>query len=542
MAMTQSTDEMTRSREVAESARESEWQGAGFLRELFLGKLRLDLIHPYPLDAPERPEFRRFYAEFEQFLREKVDPARIDETGEYPPEVIDGLRKLGAFGMKIPAEYGGLGFTQVEYGEGDAARRRLRREPHGAALRAPVDRRPAAAQALRLARAQEEVPAADREGRDQRVRAHRGARRLGSGAALDDARAHPGRQALRPQRRRSSGARTARSPSSSSSWRRNPKTNAISAFVVETDWPGVEVDASLPVHGAARARERGDPLHGREGPGREPHRQGGARPQDRAHHAQHRPALAAGRGGGRRQAVPRALAQVVQRPASSGARRSASTRRSPTSSPRWPPPCSRWRRSPISPSRSPTRRATTSGSRRRPRRSGTRSGRGGSSTRRCRSAAAAATRRRARSRRAARRPSDVERAMRDCASTSSSRAPRRSCTSSWRARPWTSTSRSRAPSSTRRSRSARSSPRSRSSARSTCPGTWACGCAGCGRPRYGEFGKLARTCASSSARAASSRARSSTGWWSSRRPRSGSRRSCSGSWTSRTSCSRWRRA
>ncbi|HSD19166.1 MAG TPA: acyl-CoA dehydrogenase family protein [Anaeromyxobacter sp.] len=117
MAMTQSTDEMMRSREVAESARESEWQGAGFLRELFLGKLRLDLIHPYPLDAPERPEFRRFYAEFEQFLREKVDPARIDETGEYPPEVIDGLRKLGAFGMKIPVEYGGLGMNQVEYGK-----------------------------------------------------------------------------------------------------------------------------------------------------------------------------------------------------------------------------------------------------------------------------------------------------------------------------------------------------------------------------------------------------------------------------------------
>jgi alkylation response protein AidB-like acyl-CoA dehydrogenase len=116
MAMTQS-NEMTLSREVAEAARESEWKGAGFLRELFLGKLRLDLIHPYPLNGPERPEFQRFYADFEQFLREKVDPARIDETGEYPSEVIDGLRKLGAFGMKIPAEYGGLGMNQVEYGK-----------------------------------------------------------------------------------------------------------------------------------------------------------------------------------------------------------------------------------------------------------------------------------------------------------------------------------------------------------------------------------------------------------------------------------------
>ncbi|ABS26620.1 acyl-CoA dehydrogenase family protein [Anaeromyxobacter sp. Fw109-5] len=117
MAVIQGNDEMMRSREVAEAAREAEWQGAGFLRELFLGKLRLDLIHPYPLEGPERPEFRRFYAAFEQFLREKVDPVQIDETGEYPPEVIDGLKRLGAFGMKVPVEYGGLGLNQVEYGK-----------------------------------------------------------------------------------------------------------------------------------------------------------------------------------------------------------------------------------------------------------------------------------------------------------------------------------------------------------------------------------------------------------------------------------------
>jgi hypothetical protein len=31
-----------------------------------------------------------------------VDPAAIDERGDYPKEVIDGLAPLGAFGMKIP--------------------------------------------------------------------------------------------------------------------------------------------------------------------------------------------------------------------------------------------------------------------------------------------------------------------------------------------------------------------------------------------------------------------------------------------------------
>jgi alkylation response protein AidB-like acyl-CoA dehydrogenase len=111
------SEELRKSREVAEASRETEWQGAGFLRELFLGKLRLDLIHPYPLAEAERPEFRRFYDALQAFLTDHVDPDEIDELGEYPPEVIEGLRQLGAFGMKIAPQYGGLGLSQVEYGK-----------------------------------------------------------------------------------------------------------------------------------------------------------------------------------------------------------------------------------------------------------------------------------------------------------------------------------------------------------------------------------------------------------------------------------------
>jgi alkylation response protein AidB-like acyl-CoA dehydrogenase len=117
MATVRADDEVLHSRQVAEAAREAEWKGAGFLRELFLGKLRMDLIHPYPLGGAERPEFQRFYAAMERFLREEVDPVEIDETGEYPRAVLEGLRRLGAFGMKVPTEYGGLGLSQVEYGK-----------------------------------------------------------------------------------------------------------------------------------------------------------------------------------------------------------------------------------------------------------------------------------------------------------------------------------------------------------------------------------------------------------------------------------------
>jgi alkylation response protein AidB-like acyl-CoA dehydrogenase len=103
------------SRKIAEESREKEWAGRTFLRELFLGNFLLDHIHPFPATAGERPEFRTFYDELRRFLREKVDPVAIDETGEYPQEVVDGLRRLGAFGIKIPREYGGLGFSVSEY-------------------------------------------------------------------------------------------------------------------------------------------------------------------------------------------------------------------------------------------------------------------------------------------------------------------------------------------------------------------------------------------------------------------------------------------
>jgi hypothetical protein len=102
-------------RKVAEASREKEWKSPSFLKELFLGNLRLDLVHPYPQVERERPEFTAFYQAFREFLKREVDPVAIDETGEYPPHVVDGLRKLGAFGLKIPKEYGGLGFSMLEY-------------------------------------------------------------------------------------------------------------------------------------------------------------------------------------------------------------------------------------------------------------------------------------------------------------------------------------------------------------------------------------------------------------------------------------------
>lgn len=102
-------------RDVAEAARETEWDNPSFVRELFLGRFRLDLIHPHPpADAAEEARAKPFMDKLRAFM-ERVDSEEIDRTGEIPESVVQELRDMGAFGIKIPKEYGGLGLSQMSY-------------------------------------------------------------------------------------------------------------------------------------------------------------------------------------------------------------------------------------------------------------------------------------------------------------------------------------------------------------------------------------------------------------------------------------------
>jgi hypothetical protein len=103
-------------RDVAESARETEWQHPSFVRELFLGRFRLDLIHPHPevVDPDEQVRAQAFLGKLRAFL-DRYDADEVDRTGEIPERDVQELRDIGAFGIKIPQEYGGLGLSQMTY-------------------------------------------------------------------------------------------------------------------------------------------------------------------------------------------------------------------------------------------------------------------------------------------------------------------------------------------------------------------------------------------------------------------------------------------
>src|SRR5262245_54310342 len=103
-------------RQVAEAAREAEWRKPSFGKELFLGRLKLPLIAPWPrVDEAKAAKARPFYAAVEEFVRTRVDGEAIERDARIPDEVLQGLGKLAAFGIKIDEEYGGLGLSNLDY-------------------------------------------------------------------------------------------------------------------------------------------------------------------------------------------------------------------------------------------------------------------------------------------------------------------------------------------------------------------------------------------------------------------------------------------
>src|SRR5262245_4397128 len=87
-----------------------------FAGDLFMGRCALDQVYPFPLQAALDVEAGRpFLNELNRILKFEVDADQIDADGEIPDALIARLAKLGAFGIKVPKEYGGLGLSQTNY-------------------------------------------------------------------------------------------------------------------------------------------------------------------------------------------------------------------------------------------------------------------------------------------------------------------------------------------------------------------------------------------------------------------------------------------
>jgi alkylation response protein AidB-like acyl-CoA dehydrogenase len=103
--------------DLAESSRDPLDERGSFASNLFIGRFDFDRIFPYPKQSAEDAAVAEgFLAELKNYLRENVDADEIDRTGEIPQKNIDDLFAMGAFAIKVPKQYGGLGLSQVNYG------------------------------------------------------------------------------------------------------------------------------------------------------------------------------------------------------------------------------------------------------------------------------------------------------------------------------------------------------------------------------------------------------------------------------------------
>jgi hypothetical protein len=90
--------------------------GVSFMAGVFEGKPNFDLLLPPEEPAEERRAGEAYCKKIEAFLIHHVDPDEIERMAKIPDTVLKGLFELGAFGMKIPTQYGGLGFSYKNYG------------------------------------------------------------------------------------------------------------------------------------------------------------------------------------------------------------------------------------------------------------------------------------------------------------------------------------------------------------------------------------------------------------------------------------------
>ena len=81
-----------------------------FLKGVFLGEIREDLVFPFPeLTAEEHESLTMILDSFRAYAAQQIDSARFDHDGQFPDGVRQGLHELGLMGLSIPEAYGGFG-------------------------------------------------------------------------------------------------------------------------------------------------------------------------------------------------------------------------------------------------------------------------------------------------------------------------------------------------------------------------------------------------------------------------------------------------
>ncbi len=101
--------------EMTELARDN-YQLPSFGKQLFNGHFDSQHLIPFPSQSEEDKKIGdKISNELIGYLKENLDPEEVDATRSIPSHVIEKMKQMGIFALKIPKEYNGLGLSQTNY-------------------------------------------------------------------------------------------------------------------------------------------------------------------------------------------------------------------------------------------------------------------------------------------------------------------------------------------------------------------------------------------------------------------------------------------
>ncbi|XP_012690872.2 very long-chain specific acyl-CoA dehydrogenase, mitochondrial [Clupea harengus] len=107
-------DSTTKSDKVEKAAN---MESKSFAVNMFKGQISTAQVFPYPsvMNEEQTQFLRELVGPCSKFFEEVNDPAKNDALEKVEDHTMEGLKEMGAFGLQVPADLGGVGLTNTQY-------------------------------------------------------------------------------------------------------------------------------------------------------------------------------------------------------------------------------------------------------------------------------------------------------------------------------------------------------------------------------------------------------------------------------------------
>ncbi|XP_049493069.1 very long-chain specific acyl-CoA dehydrogenase, mitochondrial isoform X1 [Panthera uncia] len=103
--------------EASTQEKQAKAESKSFAAGMFRGQLTTDQVFPYPsvLNEEQAQFLKELVGPVSRFFEEVNDPAKNDMMEKVEETTLQGLKELGAFGLQVPSELGGVGLCNTQY-------------------------------------------------------------------------------------------------------------------------------------------------------------------------------------------------------------------------------------------------------------------------------------------------------------------------------------------------------------------------------------------------------------------------------------------